>query len=582
MSDFSEFFDDFFEESLEHINAIEAYLINYDDKGIDKEGIDAIFRGIHSIKGGSCMFEFAHLTEFSHVLETLLDEVRNRKLSFNDDVIGILFDSVDCLRRHIEQLKKDSENEPLFDKKTIELMKVLLNDDERVQVNKPDADSDKAWMPEPDAAPVEPKVTPQDSGNKVEQVFSQNADSIRIPSTKIDHIINMVGELVITKSMIVQLTHQNNLKESGNFEQSIMQLEHNVRELQEKVMELRMIPIDFVFKRFPRLVRDLSNQFGKKIKLKISGQDTEIDKTMMEKISDPLVHLMRNAIDHGIESPAVRKQNNKPEEGLIELKAYHKGGSIIIEISDDGKGLMRQSLMNKAMSLKLIHEGTQLNDKDIVNLIFHPGLSTAEKVSNVSGRGVGMDVVKKNIESLGGSIDVYSQEHKRTVVSISLPLTLSIIDGQLFRLSDQIYVVPVTSIVELIQLDKKKIQYIAGRKQEVHQLRDSYIPILRLHQLLCDDVDSRTEDGLLIVVESKDKKVGLLVDELLSQQQVVIKSLDENFKRIGGIPAATILGDGRVALILDVEGLCQLYRQNDSFSELCVESQIMEQGVGHG
>ncbi|MDO8271528.1 MAG: chemotaxis protein CheA [Gammaproteobacteria bacterium] len=390
--------------------------------------------------------------------------------------------------------------------------------------------------------------------------------SIRVNTDKIDALINMVGELVITQSMLSQMgshlqTGDINYCIEGLLE-GLAQLERNTRELQENVMSIRMLPISFAFNRFPRMIHDLSASLGKQLKLKLSGEHTELDKNVLEKITDPLVHLVRNAVDHGIESPDVRLAAGKPAVGTVHLNAYHKGGNIVIEITDDGAGLNRQRILAKAVERRLIPAGQSITDEQIHDLIFAAGFSTAEVVSDVSGRGVGMDVVRKNIKALGGSVEVQSRDGLGSTFIIRLPLTLSIMDGQLIGVSGESYVIPLISIVESLQVREDSVKSVASRGM-VYRLRDEYIPVLFLHELLgirSPDTKQLTE-SLLVVVEADGQRAALVVDDLLGQQQVVIKALETNFKKVGGLSGATILGDGTVALILDVSGLISLSRQ---------------------
>jgi two-component system chemotaxis sensor kinase CheA len=310
-----------------------------------------------------------------------------------------------------------------------------------------------------------------------------------------------------------------------------------------------------VFNRFPRLVRDLGQRLGKKIELRLNGEQTELDKTVLEKIGDPLVHLVRNSIDHGIESPETRLAAGKPAHGVIELNAYHKGGNVVVEVTDDGGGLKREKILAKARERGLVGADEELPEDRIFNLIFAPGFSTADVVSDVSGRGVGMDVVKRNINELGGHVQISSTPGKGSTVRIRLPLTLAILDGQLARVGEEVYVVPIVSIVETIEVRKELVNSIASRA-EVFRLRDDYLPIVRLYELFgIRPEHTELLDGLLMIVEADGKRVGLFVDELMSQQQVVIKSLESNFRPVAGLAGATMLGDGRVALILDIPGV---------------------------
>lgn len=327
-------------------------------------------------------------------------------------------------------------------------------------------------------------------------------------------------------------------------------------------MQIRMVPISFSFSRFPRLVHDLSSKLNKKIELKMSGENTEVDKTVIEKIGDPLVHLVRNSLDHGIEKPEERLAAGKPETGIVRLSASHRGGNIVIEIRDDGRGLPRDKILKKAVERGLVKADDNLSDKDIYDLIFQPGFSTAEQVSDVSGRGVGMDVVRRNINELGGAIEIESTPGKGSAIIIRLPLTLAILDGQTIRIGKETYIVPLVSIVESIQIQESMLNTVVGRG-ETFTLREEYLPVVRMHEVFgIEDHDAkRLTDGILVVVEGEGRKCGLFVDDLLGQQQVVIKSLEANYRKVEGISGATILGDGSVALILDIPGLMRLAKQ---------------------
>ena len=395
-------------------------------------------------------------------------------------------------------------------------------------------------------------------------------ESIRVSIEKIDTIINMVGELVITQSMLSEVgaaAHGLNDATLESLRDGLAQLERNTRELQEGVMRIRMLPISFAFSRFPRLVHDLSSKLGKKVELKLSGEQTELDKTVMEKIGDPLVHLVRNALDHGVEAPDERRSQGKSEVGQIHLEAYHQGGNIVIEVTDDGAGLNRKRIAAKARERGLLAEDIELDEERILDLIFDPGFSTAETVSDVSGRGVGMDVVRRNIRDLGGNVEVSSQPGHGSRFTIRLPLTLAILDGQLVRVGDQVYVAPLVSIVESLQVRSERVNVVAGRG-EVYRLRDEYIPIMDLRRMFGIDAAISTLSGsLLVVVEGEGKKLGLVVDDLLGQQQVVIKSLETNFRPVACISGATILGDGTVALILDAAQLVNAACGNASYED---------------
>jgi len=419
-----------------------------------------------------------------------------------------------------------------------------------LKINDENAAAAAAPMPTPTPAPALPRSTGE--GREAE---SEAPSSIRVSTEKVDELMNTVGELVITQSMLTQLGTKLTGPLSDALRAGLAQLERNVRELQESVMRVRMLPISFVFSRFPRMVRDLSQRLGKQVELKLSGDQTELDKTVLEKIGDPLVHLVRNSIDHGIELPQARVAAGKPPAGVISLEAYHKGGNIVVEVCDDGGGLQRERILAKARERSMVSATEVLTDEQICHLIFMPGFSTADQATDISGRGVGMDVVRRNIKELGGSIEVTSTAGRGSRFVITLPLTLAIVDGQSVSVGSETYLVPLIAIIESLQLKPGGVNRIAGH-QEVFWFRDGYVPVVRLHEVF--GVRSRAtelHEGLIMVVEGDGRRVGLFVDDLLGQQQVVIKSLETNFRRVDGVTGATILGDGAVALILDVPGL---------------------------
>jgi two-component system, chemotaxis family, sensor kinase CheA len=382
-----------------------------------------------------------------------------------------------------------------------------------------------------------------------------DSGSIRVSVEKIDELMNTVGELVITQAMLSQL---GNALEGPNAEKlraGLAQLERNTRELQESVMRVRMLPISFVFSRFPRMVRDIAQRLGKQIELKLTGEQTELDKTVLEKIGDPLVHLVRNSIDHGIELPEVRTAAGKPAAGTVHLDACHRGGNIAVEVSDDGGGLDKERILAKARSRGLIGPNDVLTDDQVHELIFLPGFSTAEKTTDLSGRGVGMDVVRRNVKELGGKIELRSEPGRGSRFIITLPLTLAIVDGQSVAVGSETYIIPLISIVESMRLKETAISRLSGHN-EVFSFRGDYLPIIRLHELFGVEPRARAlHEGLVVIAEGDGRRVGLFVDDLLGQQQVVIKSLEANYGHVEGVSGATILGDGSVALILDVTGV---------------------------
>ena len=408
----------------------------------------------------------------------------------------------------------------------------------------------------PDAA-VRPETSRQDPAAKPEGAVSVIGDSgsIRVSVEKIDELMNTVGELVITQAMLSQLGAHFDGPDAEKLRGGLAQLERNMRELQESVMRVRMLPISFVFSRFPRMVRDLAQRLGKQIELKLTGEQTELDKTVLEKIGDPLVHLVRNSIDHGIESPEARAAAGKHAAGTVHLDACHRGGNIAVEVSDDGGGLDKERILAKARSRGIVGPNDTLTDAEIYDLIFVPGFSTAEKTTDVSGRGVGMDVVRRNVKELGGKIDVKTEPGRGSRFTITLPLTLAIVDGQSVAVGTETYIVPLISIVESMQLKATGVSRLSGHS-EVLSFRGDYLPIIRLHEIFGVEPRSRAlHEGLVVVAEGDGRRVGLFVDDLLGQQQVVIKSLEANYGHIEGVSGATILGDGSVALILDVPGI---------------------------
>ena len=408
----------------------------------------------------------------------------------------------------------------------------------------------------PAAVPVPPDATVAAiPAEPVHFSAAPDAGSIRVGVEKVDELINTVGELVITHAMLSQISLRVTGPAVDGLRSGMQQLERNMRQLQESVMRVRMLPISTVFSRFPRMVRDLAQRLDKQVELKITGETTELDKTVLEKIGDPLLHLVRNSIDHGIESAAARAAAGKSAVGTIHMKASHHGGSIVIEVGDDGAGLDAERIVAKARAAGLVGPTDRLSDAEIQELIFSPGFTTAAVATDVSGRGVGMDVVRSNVTELGGKIEVHSERGRGSRFLITLPLTLAIVDGLSVAVGDQTYILPMMSTIESLRLTPSQVTTIADGR-EVFGFRNEYLPILRLYKFFGLSPRSRAlHEGLVVVVEGAGRRVGLFVDDLLGQQQVVIKSLETHYGRVTGISAATILGDGSVALILDVADL---------------------------
>jgi len=693
--DLTQFIPSFLEESFEGLELMESSLLNLEQG--DDETINSIFRAAHSIKGGAGTFGFQNVTEFTHLVETLLDEMRDGRRKIAQEDVELLLGSVDCMRLLIEAIRDETEcdedkiavnaallektlatsnnditeatsttpieetpestsdtaswqiefipdhhlvqtgNDPLLlfnaladlgditlvanakelpalnemDAEELYLswlltLKSSASEDEIKEVfewvedeclliltKEEQSEPEITTVDEPEITPAdEPEITPADKPSSAqvteqpdksetlvtepEKVISKpqssassatekttakaknDLGSIRVGVDKVDSLINLVGELVITQSMLTELGNDFDLSKIERLNSGLEQLLQNTKELQESVMRIRMLPISFAFNRFPRLVHDLAIKTGKEVELVLNGEQTELDKTVMEQIGDPLVHLVRNAVDHGIESAEVRLANGKPQKGTIMLDAYHQGGSIVIEIKDDGGGINREAVFNKALEKGIVDENTTLSDSQVFDLLFEPGFSTATEVSDISGRGVGMDVVKKNIQSLGGRIQVESEQGKGSTFRVNLPLTLAILDGQLVRVGSETYIIPLITIVESLQPQKELINRVSG-DMVLYRLREDNVPVIPIYQLFNIPSEfENIESSLLVVVEAEGQKIGLMVDDLLAQQQVVIKSLNDNYQQVEGVSGATILGDGSVAMILDIAGIINM------------------------
>ena len=389
---------------------------------------------------------------------------------------------------------------------------------------------------------------------------SSESNSIRVAVEKVDQLINLVGELVITQSMLAQRSSELDPVNHGDLLNSMGQLERNARDLQESVMSIRMMPMEYVFSRFPRLVRDLASKLGKEVELTLLGSSTELDKSLIERIIDPLTHLVRNSLDHGIETPEKRLLVGKHASGNLTLSAEHQGGNICIEVSDDGAGLNRERILAKALSSGL-PVSESMSDEEVGMLIFAPGFSTAEQVTDVSGRGVGMDVVKRNIQEMGGHVEISSKQGKGTTIRILLPLTLAILDGMSVRVAEEVFILPLNAVMESLQPLAADLHPLAGGER-VLEVRGEYLPLVELWNVF-DVQDAKTEatQGIVVILQSAGKRYALLVDQLIGQHQVVVKNLESNYRKVPGISAATILGDGSVALIVDVSALQSLNRE---------------------
>lgn len=577
---------DFIVEGLEYIDAIEVNILNLEQSPEDKDYINAIFRPFHSIKGVASFLNLEQIRDLAHDLETLLGEVRDGELPVTSPLIDIILDGADALKAMIIKLKDGLEGKPgeplkidlpalrmrikSVEKGTTDTggtrkLGEILIENGAVTEKALNEGLEAAKYSEPpkkvgETLIADGKVTPKQVSQALRQQAKQAADTatIRVNIRKLDDLIDMVGELVITQSMI----RQNSIIQSNGDRKlikDIAQLSGITSELQKTSTSLRMVPIKQTFQRMSRLVRDLSKDAGKLIGVTVEGEDTEIDRNMVDEIYNPLVHMIRNAVDHGIGSPEERKKSGKPEKGTIRLRAYHKGGNIVIEISDDGAGLDRDRILEKAVENGVVDGSHDLSDQDIYRLIFHPGLSTAGKVTDVSGRGVGMDVVKQAVERLRGKVEIDSAYGEGTTFTTIFPLTMAIINGMIVRVGDEKYIIPITAIRQLLRPARESYNNVVGRGETINVM-GNLVPLVRLHELF--DIASEHEappwEAIAVVVEGENRSKCLLVDEIIGEEEVVIKGLGEGLKNVKGISGGAILGDGNVGLILDTEGVFEL------------------------
>jgi len=583
---------DFISESHEHLETADLHLLILENDPQNEEAMNAVFRAFHTIKGVAGFLALKEIGSLAHESENLLDVVRKGNLTLDSYVMDIIFESVDKIKQMIARLSdsikigklpvRDETLPALLDK-----IKAVISGDyesEVVSVSPPQATEEpgsdeniieqKTTEFEDNEIVVKKQQTPsavQKTGTEIPQAVKIK-ETLKVDAERLDLLVDTIGELVISESMINQ---SEEIKKIGSAAllKEINHLDKITRNLQDMGTSLRMIPIRSTFQKMARLVRDLSKKASKPIEFVMTGEDTELDKTVVDKIGDPLVHMMRNAVDHGIEdSPADRQRAGKPEKGRVELRAFHSGGKIFIEVEDDGKGLDRDAILSKARKRGIIKEDDVLTDREIWSLIFEAGFSTAKKVTDVSGRGVGMDVVRKNIEALRGKVEIRSEKNKGSVFTIILPLTLAIIEGMIVRVGREKYIIPTLSVITSLRPKPADITTVVNRS-EVLSFQDKLIPLFRLSRFFkIDEAEQDPNQAIIVVVESAGQQVGLLVDALLGQHQVVIKSLNKMFQGIEGISGGTIMPDGRVGLILDVDGLVRLGNREGAK----VESQMSE------
>ena len=578
---------DFITEGLEYIGEIEMNILNLEQEPENKDYINAIFRPFHSVKGVASFLNLDAIRTLAHDLETLLDKARNEALPVTPELIDLILDGSDTLKAMIGQLRdvlegreatelidtsdlvrriklaEQGAEQPKQPKKlgTILVEEGIINEDELQEA------LERSQIPPPrklgQTLISEGMASPKDVSRALRKQAQQVTDSntIRVDIKKLDDLIDMVGELVITQSMIRQ---SDTLAALGDRKlvRDISQLASITSELQRSSTVLRMIPIKQTFQRMSRLVRDLSKNSGKLVNVVTVGEDTEIDRNMVDEIYNPLVHMIRNAVDHGMEMPEDRIQAGKPERGTIRLKAFHRGGNIVIEISDDGRGLNREKIRQKAVKNGLINAADALTDPEVNRLILLPGFSTAEKITDISGRGVGMDVVKQAVEKLRGKMDIQSVEGKGTTFVTGFPLTMAIIDGMIVKVGNERYILPTVAIRQLIRPDRAAYNCIVGEAETINVM-GRLLPLVRLHRLFdIEPVHANPWEATLVVMEGEKRSKCLLVDEILGKEEVVIKNLGESLKRIKGVSGGAILGDGNVGLILDPEGLFEMAEAN--------------------
>ena len=678
--DLSQFYETFFDEADELLADMERLLLELDLDEPDRDQLNAIFRAAHSIKGGAGTFGcFGQLAETTHLLENLLDLVRNGEMQLRKDMIDLFLETKDVLTGQVNAYREEQEPDeeaytricaqlrqlaleqkgilatdtkgteailqaesepepepaagaeglplwvsmgPVSDKdaealqQEMELMGTIVHqtrEGERLDIwvettgsaddilavccfilNADQVSVKPAAVPgqaaaaavvapavaaEPAAAVVAPAApapapvsaepekaetpapaaAPKAADKPAKAAAPKESGTIRVGVEKVDQIINLVGELVITQAMLVQTASTLDPVVHDRLLNGIEQLERNARDLQESVMSIRMMPMDYVFSRFPRVVRESAARMDKKIRLVTKGQATELDKSLIERIIDPLTHLVRNSIDHGIEMPEDRLAAGKEEEGVLTLSAQHQGGHIIIEVVDDGAGLNRERILKKAMSSGLpVTES--MPDDEVWQLIFAPGFSTADKVTEISGRGVGMDVVRRNIQSMGGHVQLYSRAGKGTTTRIVLPLTLAILDGMSVQVGNEVFILPLAHVTESMQPTEEQLRRVSDT-DHVMFVRGEYLPLISLRDIFSvDEAETDVTRAIAVILQAEDMRFALLVDHLIGQHQVVVKNLEANYRKIPGISAATILGDGSVALIVDVFALQRLAR----------------------
>lgn len=598
------FFADFITESREHLHTMETKLLDLEADATSEEPINAVFRACHTIKGLAGFLDLAEIQKLSHAVENLMDRARNRQLTLTVSHTDLLLMSADCLKELVNGVEAflKGENVPVPASYEDMLYKLANLDENQPLVLAPVLPTTRLGEILVDAGLISPKtvdvalekqkagdsrkigeilimdegISPRNLGQalgaqvqaKQQSQMQGIEESVRVPVARLDQLIDAIGEAVIAQSMIyadriiTDLDYSATVDERDALRRKVARAELIIRQIQELSMSLRMVSIKAVFQKMARLVRDLSKKLDKKVEFITDGENTELDKSVVENIADPLVHMVRNALDHGIESTEERLRSGKPEVSKVVLRAYHKAGNVFIEIEDDGRGLNREVLIKKAVEQRLIPAGAILTDQEVYQLIFAPGFSTAAKVTDVSGRGVGMDVVKRNIEALRGSVEITSELGKGSKFAIRLPLTLAIIDGMVIRVGRERFIIPTLQVIETIKPAADQIESILG-KGEIIRIRSEIIRVVRLAQVLGvsgSNMDIR--EGIVMVVEdAAGQRCGLAADEILDQQQVVIKNMGSGMVDVPGISGGAIMNNGEISLILDVSGVMRLSKE---------------------
>lgn len=565
----SELTSEFIGEAAEHFDIADENLVILENTPGDSEAIGAVFRAFHTVKGTSGFLGLVPISKAAHLAENLLDAVRHETVPFESSVADATFAALDALKSMVTSLAEACRSGSDLQVSTeitpaIQQLKQVLDSTKTNTVDKTNtkapesASTMEILQTEPDRTREEPNsprnAEGADSSKKAAQKQALR-ETMKIDVGKIDMLLDTIGELVIIESIVTEDEHLHEVSSPG-LKRNLSQLTKITRSLQDMGMSMRMVPIGATFRKMSRLVRDLARKAGKELKLEISGEDTEIDKGMVEQLQDPLVHMVRNAVDHGIEpSPEEREQADKPRTGTVSLKAFHEGGGIHIQIQDDGRGLNRKAIAERALERGIATEVESMTDEEVYGLIFAPGFSTANQITDVSGRGVGMDVVKRNIEGMRGNVRIESEPGKGSSFTLVLPLTMAIINGMHCQVGGEKYIIPLLSIIQSFQPTRDVLYSVSG-KGEMVQFRSGLLPLYRLNRLF--DVAAGQEDptdGILIVVEDAGHRAALLVDKLVGQRQTVIKSLGEGLGEVPGLAGATILSDGTPGLIIDVHGI---------------------------